>query len=168
MQQLGGLELVSCSQFRPLGLIDTTMRCMHFVHVTIPLQVEQQGAQLESFQQKNLLLQEENNVLKERILNMERYRCRNISLKNSDQEKSLLSQNALITYNKKHYSNWSLLIILGSWRTYRQKTQGFLKLSPQRKPMSNIFNSSWRRRPGSAASCPDSCNKLWTTHRDRC
>lgn len=103
MQQPGGLEVVRlyCSHVRPLGLIDTTMRCMHLVHVTISLQVEQQGAQLESFQQKNLLLQEESNVLKERILNMERYGCRNVSLKSSDQEKSLLSQHALITYNKK-------------------------------------------------------------------
>ncbi len=40
----------------------------------VPPQVEQQGAQLETFQQRNLLLQEENNVLKEKIHNLERYR----------------------------------------------------------------------------------------------
>ncbi|XP_036000220.1 outer dense fiber protein 2b [Fundulus heteroclitus] len=34
--------------------------------------VEQQGAQLETFQQRNLLLQEENNVLKEKVHNLER------------------------------------------------------------------------------------------------
>jgi len=36
--------------------------------------VEQQGAQLETFQQRNVLLQEENQVLKEKIHNVERYR----------------------------------------------------------------------------------------------
>ncbi|XP_061625073.1 outer dense fiber protein 2-like isoform X2 [Phyllopteryx taeniolatus] len=34
--------------------------------------VEQQGSQLEVFQRRNMLLQEENNVLKEKILNLER------------------------------------------------------------------------------------------------
>lgn len=37
-----------------------------------PLQVEQQGTQLETLQQRNLLLQEENNVLKEKVYNFER------------------------------------------------------------------------------------------------
>ena len=36
-------------------------------------QVEQQGTQLEMLQQRNLLLQEENNVLKEKTHNFERY-----------------------------------------------------------------------------------------------
>ncbi|XP_069580291.1 outer dense fiber protein 2-like [Brachyistius frenatus] len=34
--------------------------------------VEQQGAQLETFQQKNVLQQEDNNILKEKVLNLER------------------------------------------------------------------------------------------------
>lgn len=46
----------------------------HGYHETIPPQVEQQGTQLETFQQRNLLLQEENSGLKERIHNLERYR----------------------------------------------------------------------------------------------
>lgn len=37
-------------------------------------QVEQQGTQLETLQQRNLLLQEENSVLKEKLHNLERYR----------------------------------------------------------------------------------------------
>lgn len=37
------------------------------------MQVEQQGTHLETFQQKNLLLQEENGVLKEKVFNLERY-----------------------------------------------------------------------------------------------
>lgn len=37
------------------------------------VQVEQQGTHLETFQQKNLLLQEENGVLKEKVFNLERY-----------------------------------------------------------------------------------------------
>lgn len=46
-------------------------------------QVEQQGTQLETFQQRNLLLQEENNVLKEKIHNLERYSSlTDLSLKN--------------------------------------------------------------------------------------
>lgn len=39
-----------------------------------PVQVEQQGTHLEAFQQRNLLLQEENSVLKEKVFNLERYR----------------------------------------------------------------------------------------------
>lgn len=42
-------------------------------HESVPPQVEQQGTQLETFQQRNLLLQEENSGLKERIHNLERY-----------------------------------------------------------------------------------------------
>lgn len=45
-------------------------------HLTFSGQVEQQGTHLETFQQKNLLLQEENSVLKEKIFNLERYRHR--------------------------------------------------------------------------------------------
>ncbi|KAK5620968.1 hypothetical protein CRENBAI_016213 [Crenichthys baileyi] len=48
--------------------------------------VEQQGAQLETFQQRNLLLQEENNVLKEKITNLER------KLEDMDAENRELSQ----------------------------------------------------------------------------
>lgn len=36
--------------------------------------MEQQGTQLEMLQQRNVLLQEENNILKEKIHNLERYR----------------------------------------------------------------------------------------------
>ncbi|MEQ2223712.1 hypothetical protein ILYODFUR_000161 [Ilyodon furcidens] len=48
--------------------------------------VEQQGAQLETFQQRNLLLQEENNVLKEKITNLER------KLEDMDAENREMSQ----------------------------------------------------------------------------
>lgn len=48
--------------------VDFCQECDH-----VPPQVEQQGSQLETFQQRNLLLQEENNVLKEKIHNLERY-----------------------------------------------------------------------------------------------
>lgn len=34
--------------------------------------------------------------------------------------------------------------------------------------MSSVCSSNWRRRRTSAASFPDSCSKLWTTHRKRC
>lgn len=40
----------------------------------VPLQVEQQGTQLETLQKRNVLLQEENNILKEKIHNLERCR----------------------------------------------------------------------------------------------
>lgn len=40
----------------------------------VSVQVEQQGTHLETFQQKNLLLQEENSVLKEKVFNLERCR----------------------------------------------------------------------------------------------
>ncbi|XP_047237575.1 outer dense fiber protein 2-like isoform X1 [Girardinichthys multiradiatus] len=48
--------------------------------------VEQQGAQLETFQQRNLLLQEENNVLKEKMTNLER------KLEDMDAENREMSQ----------------------------------------------------------------------------
>lgn len=49
---------------------------MAVYHETILPQVEQQGTQLETLQQRNMLLQEENNVLKERIHSLER--CRHL------------------------------------------------------------------------------------------
>lgn len=51
-----------------------TLRKSSVTHLTFSVQVEQQGTHLESFQQKNLLLQEENSVLKEKIFNLEKYR----------------------------------------------------------------------------------------------
>ncbi|XP_074525996.1 outer dense fiber protein 2-like [Halichoeres trimaculatus] len=57
--------------------------------------VEQQGAQLETFQQRNLLLQEENNVLKEKIHNLER-QLENLTEENKDMSQSLSSKDATI------------------------------------------------------------------------
>nr|XP_040050578.1 outer dense fiber protein 2-like isoform X3 [Gasterosteus aculeatus aculeatus] len=96
-------------------------------------EVEQQGAQLETLQQRNLLLQEENNVLKEKIHNSER---RPTS-------------------------------VAGGWRTCALKTKRCPGLSRPRRRPSAACGSSWRRRRASAALCPDSCSKLWRTHRDR-
>ncbi|XP_013870063.1 outer dense fiber protein 2b [Austrofundulus limnaeus] len=53
--------------------------------------VEQQGAQLETFQQRNLLLQEENNVLMEKINNLER-KLEDVSLENKELSQTLTSK----------------------------------------------------------------------------
>ncbi|XP_034397466.1 outer dense fiber protein 2-like [Cyclopterus lumpus] len=55
--------------------------------------VEQQGSQLETFQQRNLLLQEENNVLKEKIHNLERA-LEDTRLENEGLSQALLSKEA--------------------------------------------------------------------------
>ncbi|XP_029138055.2 outer dense fiber protein 2-like [Labrus bergylta] len=55
--------------------------------------VEQQGAQLETFQQKNVLLQEENNVLKETVHNLER-RLEDLKVENNAMSQSLSSKEA--------------------------------------------------------------------------
>ncbi|XP_040898445.1 outer dense fiber protein 2-like [Toxotes jaculatrix] len=55
--------------------------------------VEQQGSQLETFQQRNLLLQEENNVLKEKIQNLER-RLEDVKVENKDMSQALTSKEA--------------------------------------------------------------------------
>ncbi|XP_074495597.1 outer dense fiber protein 2b isoform X1 [Sebastes fasciatus] len=57
--------------------------------------VEQQGTQLETFQQRNLLLQEENNVLKEKIHNLER-RLEDMRVENKDMSQALPSKDATI------------------------------------------------------------------------
>ncbi|XP_029367274.1 outer dense fiber protein 2-like isoform X1 [Echeneis naucrates] len=57
--------------------------------------VEQQGTQLERFQQKNLLLQEENNVLKEKIHNLER-RLEVMKVENKELSQALDSKEAAI------------------------------------------------------------------------
>ncbi|XP_034728777.1 outer dense fiber protein 2-like [Etheostoma cragini] len=55
--------------------------------------VEQQGTQLETFQQRNLLLQEENNVLKEKIQNFER-RLEDVMVENKDMSQALSLKDA--------------------------------------------------------------------------
>ncbi|KAG7219202.1 hypothetical protein INR49_019262 [Caranx melampygus] len=55
--------------------------------------VEQQGAQLETFQQRNLLLQEENNVLKEKIHNLER-KVEDMRVENKEMSHALSSKEA--------------------------------------------------------------------------
>ncbi|XP_054467331.1 outer dense fiber protein 2-like [Anoplopoma fimbria] len=57
--------------------------------------VEQQGTQLETFQQRNLLLQEENNVLKEKIHNFER-RLEDMRVENKEMSQVLPSKEATI------------------------------------------------------------------------
>ncbi|KAM7018758.1 outer dense fiber protein 2-like isoform 2-T2 [Tautogolabrus adspersus] len=57
--------------------------------------VEHQGTQLETFQQKNLLLQEENNVLKETIHNLER-RLEDLKVENNTMSQSLSSKEASV------------------------------------------------------------------------
>ncbi|KAM9360764.1 outer dense fiber protein 2-like [Symphorus nematophorus] len=57
--------------------------------------VEQQGTQLETFQQRNLLLQEENNVLKEKIHNLER-RLDDMKVENKGMSQALSSKEASI------------------------------------------------------------------------
>ncbi|XP_078107592.1 outer dense fiber protein 2-like isoform X2 [Sander vitreus] len=57
--------------------------------------VEQQGTQLETFQQRNLLLQEENNVLKEKIHNFER-RLEDVKVENKEMSQSLTLKDANI------------------------------------------------------------------------
>ncbi|XP_041793599.1 outer dense fiber protein 2-like [Chelmon rostratus] len=57
--------------------------------------VEQQGTQLETFQQRNLLLQEENNALKEKIHNMER-RLEDVKLENNGMSQALSSKEASV------------------------------------------------------------------------
>nr|XP_040050579.1 outer dense fiber protein 2-like isoform X4 [Gasterosteus aculeatus aculeatus] len=58
-------------------------------------EVEQQGAQLETLQQRNLLLQEENNVLKEKIHNSER-RLEDMRLENQEMSRALPSKEAAV------------------------------------------------------------------------
>ncbi|XP_029295278.1 outer dense fiber protein 2-like isoform X2 [Cottoperca gobio] len=57
--------------------------------------VEQQGTQLETVQQRNLLLQEENNVLKEKIHNLER-RLEDLKVENKEMSQALPSKEASI------------------------------------------------------------------------
>ncbi|TDH13205.1 hypothetical protein EPR50_G00055090 [Perca flavescens] len=57
--------------------------------------VEQQGTQLETFQQRNLLLQEENNVLKEKIHNFER-RLEDVKVENKEMSQALPLKDASI------------------------------------------------------------------------
>ncbi|XP_071339930.1 outer dense fiber protein 2-like isoform X2 [Trachinotus anak] len=57
--------------------------------------VEQQGAQLETFQQRNLLLQEDNNVLKEKIHNLER-RLEDMKEENKEMSQALSSKEVAI------------------------------------------------------------------------
>ncbi|XP_034548944.1 LOW QUALITY PROTEIN: outer dense fiber protein 2-like [Notolabrus celidotus] len=57
--------------------------------------VEQQGAQLETIQQRNLLLQEENNVLRERTHNAER-QLEDLKVENNDMSQSLSSKDAAV------------------------------------------------------------------------
>ncbi|XP_063345481.1 outer dense fiber protein 2-like [Pelmatolapia mariae] len=57
--------------------------------------VEQQGTQLETLQQRNLLLQEENNVLKEKVYNFER-RLEGLKAENREMSQSLASKEASI------------------------------------------------------------------------
>ncbi|XP_056274207.1 outer dense fiber protein 2b isoform X2 [Pseudoliparis swirei] len=57
--------------------------------------VEQQGAQLETFQQRNVLLQEENQVLKEKIHNVERM-LEDTRLENKDMSQALPLKEAVI------------------------------------------------------------------------
>lgn len=54
--------------------MDVCHTCIQELRViNVCLQVEHQGAQLDALQQRNLLLQEENNVLREKVHNLERY-----------------------------------------------------------------------------------------------
>ncbi|XP_053182226.1 outer dense fiber protein 2-like [Scomber japonicus] len=55
--------------------------------------VEQQGSQLEAFQQRNMLLQEENNVLKEKNYNLER-KLDDIKVENKEMCDALISKDA--------------------------------------------------------------------------
>ncbi|XP_026178369.1 outer dense fiber protein 2-like [Mastacembelus armatus] len=57
--------------------------------------VEQQGAQLGTFQQRNVLLQEENNVLKEKILNLER-KLEDMKVENKEMSQALTSKETSI------------------------------------------------------------------------
>ncbi|XP_035513957.1 outer dense fiber protein 2-like [Morone saxatilis] len=57
--------------------------------------VEQQGTQLEMFQQRNLLLQEENSVLKEKIHNLER-RLEDMKVENKEMTQAVSSKEASI------------------------------------------------------------------------
>ncbi|CAI5649281.1 unnamed protein product [Oreochromis niloticus] len=57
--------------------------------------VEQQGTQLETLQQRNLLLQEENNVLKEKVYNFER-RLEGLKAENREMSQSFASKEASI------------------------------------------------------------------------
>ncbi|TMS03585.1 Outer dense fiber protein 2 [Larimichthys crocea] len=59
--------------------------------------VEQQGTQLETFQQRNLLLQEENNVLKEKIHSLER-RLEDTKGENKEMSQALSSKESSIQY----------------------------------------------------------------------
>lgn len=129
----------------------------------VPLQVEQQGTQLETLQQRNVLLQEENNILKEKIHNLER--CRHSQNYTCMQ---FFADRRKLTSFQTANTDFCVFFAVEGWRMRRQKTKGCLRLSPQRKLASSMFNSSWRRRPESVVSCPDSYNKLWRTHRNRC
>ncbi|XP_037832299.1 outer dense fiber protein 2 isoform X2 [Kryptolebias marmoratus] len=57
--------------------------------------VEQQGAQLETFQQRNLLLQEENNVLVEKMNNLER-KLEAVNVENKEMSQTLASKEGSI------------------------------------------------------------------------
>nr|XP_046241833.1 outer dense fiber protein 2-like isoform X2 [Scatophagus argus] len=59
--------------------------------------VEQQGAQLETFQQRNVLLQEENNVLKEGIHNLER-KLQDMKVENTGMSQDLCTKEASVQY----------------------------------------------------------------------
>ncbi|TNM90084.1 hypothetical protein fugu_004318 [Takifugu bimaculatus] len=62
--------------------------------------VEQQGAHLETFQQKNLVLQEENSVLKEKIFNLER-KLESTKVQNEEISKSLTSKEVSLQISQK-------------------------------------------------------------------
>ncbi|XP_076587367.1 outer dense fiber protein 2-like [Chaetodon auriga] len=57
--------------------------------------VEQQGTQLETFQQRNLLLQEENNALKEKVHNLEK-RLEDVKVENRGMSQALSSTEATV------------------------------------------------------------------------
>ncbi|XP_038560350.1 outer dense fiber protein 2-like [Micropterus salmoides] len=57
--------------------------------------MEQQGTQLETFQQRNLLLHEENNVLKEKIHNLER-RLEDMKIENKEMCQALSLKDASV------------------------------------------------------------------------
>ncbi|XP_036954521.1 outer dense fiber protein 2-like isoform X1 [Acanthopagrus latus] len=59
--------------------------------------VEQQGTQLETLQQRNMLLQEENNILKEKIHNLER-RLEDAKAENKGLSQALSSKEASVQY----------------------------------------------------------------------
>nr|XP_020450765.1 outer dense fiber protein 2-like [Monopterus albus] len=61
----------------------------------VRLKVEQQGTQLETLQQRNVLLQEENNVLKEKIHNLER-RLEDTKVENKEMFQALSSKEASV------------------------------------------------------------------------